>query len=203
LGRLERVSRAGFHPSDAAMTLVEQLQSIAAGDDQALLRLFEINLAGQLTHRHLTVMDQWSMAWGVELRVPFVDPAVIDLAHTLPLAHRVDRRISFGKLVLREWALQTGSPALKEIAMRPKIGLPTSSYRHRERFTKLCDQELPDDYLADHPLRALFDRKRDVLMFELFREIYINRRGAHPGAMSVLEFMETQKSPVRERRAAH
>jgi asparagine synthase (glutamine-hydrolysing) len=63
--------------------------------------------------------DKMSMAHSLEVRVPFLDSNVFDLAATLPLRLRVDGNTT--KVALRRAAAGILPDA---VAMRPKLGFP-------------------------------------------------------------------------------
>lgn len=80
--------------------------------------------------------DKMSMAHSIELRVPFLDVEVFQLARRLPLEQRLRKGVS--KVLLRRTA-ERRIP--REIAQRPKLGfpVPTTTWLRRELAPFLLD----------------------------------------------------------------
>ena len=79
-------------------------------------RMMHMDCAIRLPDRYLEKVDRASMAHGVEVRVPMLDPGLAAYALGLPVAYKVRPKV--GKLVLRQ-ALRTLLPA--EVLIRPKV----------------------------------------------------------------------------------
>jgi asparagine synthase (glutamine-hydrolysing) len=86
-----------------------------AGD--SLSRMLAADVSGWLPENLLERGDRMSMAASVELRPPFLDPDVVDLAFSVP--SRMKIRAGRGKWMVRELARQLLPP---EIVDRPKVG---------------------------------------------------------------------------------
>jgi asparagine synthase (glutamine-hydrolysing) len=56
---------------------------------ELLTRLQDVDLGGYLVDDLLVKTDRASMAWSLETRVPFLDPAVANFAFSLPVRHKV------------------------------------------------------------------------------------------------------------------
>ena len=56
---------------------------------ELLTRLQDVDLGGYLVDDLLVKTDRASMAWSLETRVPFLDPAVANFAFSLPTRHKV------------------------------------------------------------------------------------------------------------------
>jgi asparagine synthase (glutamine-hydrolysing) len=87
----------------------------AEGD--ALSRMLAADVAGWLPDNLLERGDRMSMAASVELRPPFLDVDVVDLAFSLP--SRMKTRSGTGKWVVRQLARRL---LPSEIVERPKVG---------------------------------------------------------------------------------
>jgi asparagine synthase (glutamine-hydrolysing) len=93
-------------------------RAVFSSDDGPFFdRMLAVDLATFLVNQNLAYSDRLSMAASIEMRVPFLDDAVADLALGLPEQAKV-RRLR-GKAVLRE-ALEGVVP--KEIIRRRKAG---------------------------------------------------------------------------------
>jgi asparagine synthase (glutamine-hydrolysing) len=103
-----------------------------------------------LTDHNLNYVDKVSMANGIEVRVPFLDPDLMSLAAKLPLRYKQRGRV--GKWVLRK-AMEPYLP--KEIRYRAKTGFG-APLRHWLRNDL---RPIVDDVLSDRSLnnRGLFD----------------------------------------------
>jgi asparagine synthase (glutamine-hydrolysing) len=91
----------------------------AALDDVSTMQHIDLHtwLCGDI----LTKADRMTMAHGLELRVPFLDPVVFEIAASLPAAQKVTRH-GLTKLALRR---ALGPLVPDGIAAQPKLGLPT------------------------------------------------------------------------------
>ncbi len=103
-----------------------------------------------LADHNLNYVDKVSMAAGVEVRVPLLDPELVSLAARLPL--RFKQRGRIGKWVLRE-AMKPYLP--KDVLYRKKAGFG-APLRHwlREDLRPLVEDVLSERSLRD---RGIFD----------------------------------------------
>lgn len=84
-----------------------------------------IDCADWLPNDLLLKLDRCLMAFGVEGRVPFLDPEVARLAFLLP--DRLKIRRSFGKWLLRRW-LQTALPAAAPFSRKRGFTVPVGRW---------------------------------------------------------------------------
>jgi asparagine synthase (glutamine-hydrolysing) len=82
-----------------------------------LNRMLAIEMRYFLTDHNLNYTDKTSMAHGVEVRVPFLDPDLVDLSTRLPLNYK--QRGSVGKWILKR-AMEPHLP--HDVIYRPKTG---------------------------------------------------------------------------------
>jgi asparagine synthase (glutamine-hydrolysing) len=80
-------------------------------------QLVALDTASVLPDEMLVKVDRASMAAGLEVRVPLLDPELLDLAWRLPTHHKVAN--GTGKVVLRRAALRH---LPDDLAHRPKMG---------------------------------------------------------------------------------
>lgn len=153
--------------------------------------VFDFNMRDQLTASHLELLDKSAMAWGVEMRVPYMDHELVEFTRTLPVHHLANWGFQIGKHVLKRAALRAwgGDGPIADSILRRKIGAPSAGSRLLQRLKKLCEQELPDDYLTRHELGAFFPDKTELLLHELFCEIFLTGRGASPQDLSMRDFI--------------
>ena len=136
-------------PEGASLALLRDLRSACAGRDELETRL-RVDLRLGLPGDMLTKVDRASMAHGLEVRVPFLDPRVVDEALALPSAWKLHRGQS--KRALRE---VFGSLLPPAILRRSKAGFdaPLTGWLRGPL------RELARDTLSDAGLRrgALLD----------------------------------------------
>lgn len=91
----------------------------------------------------LEYSDKMSMAWALELRVPYLDPRVVELAFQIPFARKLNRRGS--KLILRGACADLIPP---ENARQPKKGfnVPLGVWM-RTKLDRYFDELLPRAYV--------------------------------------------------------
>lgn len=190
---LQRLRRLGMMPSDQAVDAIRRL-SAAQDFSDYLHVLFEQNLTDQLQRLHLDPVDRLSMASSVEMRVPYVDDRVVDWVTALPEALRVRADIGVRKYLLRRYALRKLGEGLIDVVLREKLGVPSAAILLLQRFDDLCEAALPTNYLESHELGVCFERKRQLLLFELFLDIFFVHRGDYARVGSVLDFIEQRAS---------
>jgi len=157
-------------------------------------RLFVSNMGDQLVRQHLELLDKFSMAASLEMRVPFMDHRVVEFVARLPAAFKVDTTLMSQKHVLRRATLRAwgGDGPVVDTVLRRKIGAPSAGSRYLAQLAELCERNLPDDYLARHELGCCFSTKQDLLTHELYCELFLRRRAAAQDDFSVLEFIKEQ-----------
>jgi asparagine synthase (glutamine-hydrolysing) len=97
----------------------------AAGLDQPMQGMMLVDFCNYLVDDILVKVDRASMAVGLEIRAPFLDHRIVELAWSMPLAMRYGP--DGGKLVLRE-LLQRHVP--RQLTDRPKkgFGVPVADW---------------------------------------------------------------------------
>ena len=175
--------RSGFDP-------VELLRARFAETEGAelLARLQDVDLGLSLVDDLLVKTDRASMAHSLEARVPFLDPAVTNLAFALPRRHRVR---GLRKKVLLRKAL---APLLPEQIVRGKkrgFSIPAAAWLRGElepfaRDTLSRDTLRRQGYFRPEAVERLIDRhvsgKEDLsrqlwglLAFTLWHEHHVER----------------------------
>lgn len=142
--------------------LLAALADLPAGQPP-LNRMLFLDTRYFLADHNLAYTDKMSMAAGVEVRVPFLDPDVVSFAARLPLHFK--HRHGTGKWILRK----AMAPYLPDaIIRRPKTGFgaPVRKWLHHEW------RPLVDDCLGAKPLRdrGLFDPDGVQCLISLDRE---------------------------------
>ncbi|GIJ44482.1 putative asparagine synthetase AsnB [Virgisporangium aliadipatigenens] len=158
----------------------------AALDDVATMQYVDLRtwLPGDI----LTKADRMSMAHSLELRVPFLDKRVFDVAARIPAELKVPRAHRTTKVALRE-AMRGIVP--DSVVDRPKLGFPTptrvwlkgvvgewaAEVMFRSSASELLDLGYAQKLLADHRAGvADYSRKVwTVLSFCLWYAIFVER----------------------------
>ncbi|KUJ46827.1 MULTISPECIES: N-acetylglutaminylglutamine amidotransferase [Micromonospora] len=146
---------------DASGDLVDA-DLAAPGADTALDAVLRLDTHRMLPDDPVKRVDSMSMAWGLEVRTPFLDQDLVMLAAACPPEHKVAQG---GKGVLKEVARQV-LPA--EVIDRPKGYFPVPALRNVDG---------PVRELVVEALRAPAARQR-----ALFRPEYVERLLADPQA---------------------
>ncbi|HEV2374533.1 MAG TPA: asparagine synthase (glutamine-hydrolyzing) [Streptosporangiaceae bacterium] len=188
--RLSSLSRLGARPGPRALEVID---TVTAQQPRAtyLDRLLTENMRDQLVQNHLELLDKCAMAAGLEIRVPFLDDAVAEFVMGLPTHYKVNLSLGIQKHVLKSAALRAwgDNSAVADSVLRRKIGAPTAGSRYQARLSDMCERELPDDYLSRHELGPCFATKLDLLLHELFCEVFLAGRGEAPTGFSMREFI--------------
>jgi asparagine synthase (glutamine-hydrolysing) len=132
-------------------------------DVPALNRMLYLEIKFFLTDHNLNYVDKVSMASGVEVRVPMLDPELMSLAARLPL--RLKQRGRHGKWILRK-AMEPYLP--RDVIWRTKAGFG-APLRHWLRNDL---RPIVNDVLSEPSLRSrgLFDPKGVRELVEADRE---------------------------------
>ncbi|MER6514400.1 asparagine synthase (glutamine-hydrolyzing) [Nonomuraea sp. NPDC001636] len=188
--QLPKLRRLAALPSPRAREILDGLSGERPYGDY-LERVLADNMRDQLVRLHLEPLDKSSMAVGLEMRVPFMDDSLVRFVTSLPTTYKVDARFGFQKHLLRRAALRLcgGDGPLADSVLRRKIGAPSSGVRLRGRLERLCERSLPDDYRERHEFGFCFDSNLELLVFDLFTEIFVTGRGAYPHGLSLLDFI--------------
>jgi asparagine synthase (glutamine-hydrolysing) len=141
---------AGEATRDVSLELLRQLRHREGGRDELDTRL-RVDLALGLPDDMLTKVDRASMAHGLEVRVPFLDPRVVEVALALPSGLKLGR--ARGKRALRE-VFHAHLPA--HVRRRRKAGFdaPLTGWLRGPLRTWMRDVLAPDPVRASGWLRS-------------------------------------------------
>ncbi len=191
--RLAWLRRLGMNPSERTFEIFDKLSHWESFDDY-LAAIFDINLREQLLHFHLGVADRYAMASGVEIRVPYLDHVFVEFVNRLPLSyklHRQNDRFNH-KYILKRVACSSFGAGIRDIIARPKLGFPSAGATYLARLKNLCDKFLPRDYLKKHEMGHCFANKIDLVVFEIFQEFFLKRRGEMDAGFSMVDFLKSR-----------
>ena len=141
--------RAEVERTDPLEPLLEALREIPK-DTHPLNQVLYLDCKYFLTDHNLNYTDKMSMAHGVEVRVPFLDPDVMAFAASLPVHFK--QHGSIGKWIFKR-AMEDVLP--HDVIYRPKtgFGVPLRKWMRGE-LRDVVDHALADDTLRR---RGLFD----------------------------------------------
>jgi asparagine synthase (glutamine-hydrolysing) len=91
----------------------------------------------------LEYSDKMSMAWALELRVPYLDPRIVELAFQIPFSMKLNQRGS--KVILRE-TFSDLIPAENLKAPKKGFNVPLGSWM-RTKLDRYFDELLPRHYV--------------------------------------------------------
>jgi asparagine synthase (glutamine-hydrolysing) len=191
--RLPALRRLGIEPSARVAETVQRVTATSTIEEHVRVML-DTNMGDQLERYHLTPVDKSAMASGLEMRVPYLDDEFVALVTRLPAQYLVRADIGVRKYLLRRLALDRYGPQTTDIVLRSKHGLPSAGAHFMQRFDRLCETVLPDDYLQGHELGRCFNHKRELLMFELFAEIFFVHRGDSAAVGPIQDFIDSRAS---------
>ena len=92
-----------------------------------------------LYHVNLQRDDAVTMANSIELRVPYLDPDIINIAMNIPMKYKINKEDTLRKCILREVGAELGVP--EEIVKRPKKAAQYGSGIHKILVKKVLKEE--------------------------------------------------------------
>ena len=148
--------------------------------------IFDFLVGPGLANYHLWSVDRSCGAFGLEVRVPYVDLDLVEFALSLPVSYRVKDRGT--KLILRDAAASIFSNYdIQSILTRPKLGMPAALSRSTPAI-KTFIAEVTSGHQADHPYGDLLPTIEDRFMFNLFFLIFYRWQGRLPADFDLKEF---------------
>lgn len=159
-------------PGEVLLTSLGRLPA----DADPLDRMLYLDAKHFLTDHNLNYTDKLSMASGVEVRVPILSPAMVDLASRVP--DGLKQKGGTGKYIFKR-AMEGILP--REVIYRPKggFGVPLRSWI-RGPLRGMVDETLSRENLAN---RGLFDVERVRALVEA------DRAGQVDGAFTILSLI--------------
>ncbi len=175
-----------YDPRISYLDIARRFYDESAGYDD-VTKMQYVDLFTWLRGDILVKADRMSMAHSLELRVPFLDTAVFEVASTIPLEQRITKETT--KLALRRALADLVPPHVVE---RRKLGFPVpirvwlKNVMH-EWALNIVDESGTDDLIDKGYVRKMLlehragdvDRSRKiwtVLMFMLWHAIYVEDR---------------------------
>ena len=141
--------RGALDGTSPAAPLLATLRGLPA-EATPLQRMLQLEVKHFLADHNLIYGDKMSMASGVEVRVPLLDPDLVALAASLP--DRLKQRDAVGKWIFKK-AMERELP--HDVIYRPKTGFGAPLRRWvKHELAPLLDDTLSDRSIAS---RGLFD----------------------------------------------
>ncbi len=150
-----------FHGEDHSLRFVER-HFAAPGAQRAIDRTLRLDTTVMLVDDPVKRVDNMTMAWGLEARVPFLDHELVEFAARIPAEYKVAQG---GKHVLKELARRHIPSAVID---RPKGYFPVPQLKYMQGPYL----DLAREVLSDPRARAR----------GLFRQAYVDRLFANPSA---------------------
>jgi asparagine synthase (glutamine-hydrolysing) len=184
---------AHMHSTDTLSPLLATLERIEA-EKNPLNRMLYLEGKHFLADHNLNYTDKLSMASGIEVRVPLLDPDLIEFAASIPA--KMKQKGNVGKSIFKK-SMEPYLP--KSVIYRPKsgFGAPIRRWLHNEL------KEFVHDTLSESALkrRGIFDSSAvskliqwdkegrvdgsytifSILCIELWAKIFVDNRAANPG----------------------
>jgi len=122
--------------------LQSHLDHIPAGWDNGN-RFSYLDVETFLPDNLLEYSDKMSMAWSLELRVPYLDPRVVELAFSIPFKLKLN--LAGSKMIMRK-AFADLIPVENLRVPKKGFNLPLGAWM-RTRFDHLFDERMPKSYV--------------------------------------------------------
>jgi asparagine synthase (glutamine-hydrolysing) len=180
--RLARLTRAGLRPTAAALELAD----LRGGGPESALRA---DLGAPLVRQHLELVDKYSMAAGLEVRLPYLDAHVYASGLALTSGSRLGESGTERKRLLREMLAERMPAGSAGILAAPKRGFPASGLGLLRGFARYCAEHIPERYAQRHELAPVYERTYQLVLFDLFRHVMLEHRGRVPDGFRLADFL--------------
>jgi asparagine synthase (glutamine-hydrolysing) len=165
-------------PDDSkTKTIVKNL--FPAPEDEKAYRktIFDILMKSGLSNLHLWSVDRSCSTFGFEARPPYLYDDIADFALSLPIEFKVPDKKTTKRLFKDAVMPLLQRYDLQEIAERKKYGMPAALSHIGPQVTAVINKIIPEKVVATHPYSRYLKSSMDVLMFDLFYYLFINKRG--------------------------
>jgi asparagine synthase (glutamine-hydrolysing) len=122
----QRTVQSQFDIGDAAGDFVREHFSRAGADDP-VDKALRLDTTVMLVDDPVKRVDNMTMAWGLEARVPFLDHELVEFAARIPQQHKLGPGPDTGKLILKEAAREVIPAAVID---RPKGYFPVPALKY-------------------------------------------------------------------------
>ena len=140
------------------------------------------------------------MASGLEVRVPYLDRRIRDLALSLPWEQRI--RGQTRKVLLREVARRVlPAPLAAEITERRKLAAISAVRHTAEELERVAREVLPADAQEPHPFGRYCGTASQRLLLDLFVYLFVGRGGELPAGFQWRELYTTHGRELAQAQA--
>ena len=164
----EEAARLGKHRPSQKYTDLKQSFLSLLNDPDSMNGIFRADVGMVLQGDMLVKADTMSMAHSLEVRVPFLDYRIVDLAFNLPSTYKINK--NEGKKILRD---TFGNLLPQELLDRPKQGfeVPLLKWFRGGLKDRILNEWLNDDFIIE----------QDIFDIEIVRELKKKLFSANPG----------------------
>jgi len=149
------------------------------GAEESIDKALRIDTSIMLVDDPVKRVDNMTMAWGLEARVPFLDHELLELAAKIPAKYKVR---DGGKFVLKE----VGRRVIpNEVIDRPKGYFPVPALKYLEgQYLEMVSQLLNSDKAIS---RNIFNREYILMLFQNPKEHLTPLKGSKLWQIALLE----------------
>jgi asparagine synthase (glutamine-hydrolysing) len=195
--RVSRLRSTAPLAETALATTTERIAALRVRDPAARTRaVFDFLLHEVMPGKHLAIWDRGSMASSLEVRMPYLDRAIQELALSLPPQWSQQRK----QLVVMAARRALPTAVAGAITTRTKAAAPDALGAMRHRLRSLAGAAMPYAWLRTHPLQRLTSAPHVLLALDLFLLAFLVGNGALPEGFA---FETMYSRHERELRAAH
>lgn len=179
------IERADMHATPALREWMEERGLLAPYRDRVADVLRELALQEGLSEYHLVSVDRSGMAFGLEIRPPYLDEELAKYVSSLPEIALLDRVSSWTKMPLRAIARRRFEPLnLRRVAVRRKRAMPSA--------VEQCGQQLVSELAEAAPVPGTF--RLGSLLEDLFWYLHVDPGFKSPPQLTLHEFARIRYS---------
>lgn len=144
--------------------------------------LFDDLLRAGLSNYHLQSVDRSGGAFGFEIRPLYLEDDLSQWAMELPIDYKVPDKNTTKKILRDAFEQDYRKLGLGWVLTRLKTGMPSAiSHLDREVLNEV-DQAISDKEIHHHPLGEILGSKMNLLLFDLFEQIFFEGWDHHADA---------------------
>jgi asparagine synthase (glutamine-hydrolysing) len=159
--------------------------------------VYDFFLRDQLQQAHLGHWDRGAMSAGLEVRLPYLDREVRDIALALPWEWKI--RDGVQKYLLRQVARRLlPEPVAEEIIRRRKLSAPSAYDRATQALERRCEALLPEAHASSHPYRLFSRRASTLVELDTFVYLFVVHGGRVPEGFTLERLYSTHLDELRQ-----
>lgn len=160
-------------------------------------RLYQFFQQAQLTQGHLHSWDLGSMAYGLEVRVPFLDTRIRDLALALPWNWRI--RNGVRKYLVRQAARRIlPAQVADQVISRSKMIGPAAAQETYSELKRTSSLLMPNGWREAHPFRQYSLFPSLLMRLDLLIYLFVGNRGRIPEGFRAESLYTTHREELLE-----